>query len=62
MLIEEIQQSTSNVWYIPMEVMKETYRIAKFKESMNHVWIQAVRDPKKEWLEMHYCITEKDVD
>jgi hypothetical protein len=52
MLLAEIQKHTTNVWHIPMEVIQETEGIAKFKESRHHVWIQAIRDPRKAWLEM----------
>jgi hypothetical protein len=62
MLLEEIQQRTMNVWCILMEVVQETYGIAKFKASRNHVWIQVVRGPKKAWLEMQYCVTREEVD
>jgi hypothetical protein len=62
MLLEEIQQHTTNVWCIPMEVVQETEGIAKFKASRHHMWIQATRDPKKAWLEMQYCITKEEVD
>jgi hypothetical protein len=26
------------------------------------MWIQARKDPDKQWLQMHYCITEGDID
>jgi hypothetical protein len=59
MLFEEIQQCTTNVWHIPMEVVQEIEGIIKFKESKHHMWIQAARDPKKAWMEMQYCITKE---
>jgi hypothetical protein len=62
MLLEEIQQCTSKVWGIPMEVVKEIEGISKFKASMHHMWIQAARDSKKAWLEMQYYVTKKEVD
>jgi hypothetical protein len=62
MLLEEIQQCTTNIWCIPVEVIQETEGIAKFKASRHHMWIQAARDPKKAWLEMQYCITKEEVD
>jgi hypothetical protein len=62
MLLEEIQQHTTNVWCIPMEVFEETEGIDKFKLSRKHMWIQAVRDPKKAWLEMKYYVTKEEVD
>jgi hypothetical protein len=26
------------------------------------MWIQAWKDPDKQWLQMRYCITEGDID
>jgi hypothetical protein len=26
------------------------------------MWIQAQKDPNKQWLQMRYCITEDDID
>jgi hypothetical protein len=26
------------------------------------MWIQVRKDPDKQWLQMHYCITEGDID
>lgn len=39
MLLEEIQQLTTNVWRIPVEVIQETEGIARFKASRYHMWI-----------------------
>jgi hypothetical protein len=60
--VEEIQQCTANVWCILVEVLQETEVIARFKASRNHMWIQAIRDPKKEWIDMQYYITREDID
>jgi hypothetical protein len=45
-----------------MEVVQETEGIAKFKASRHHLWIQAMRDPKKAWLKMQYCVTREEVE
>jgi hypothetical protein len=62
MLLEEIQQCTTNVWCIPIEVIHETEGIAKIKASRHHMWIQAARDPNKAWKEILDCISKEDVD
>jgi hypothetical protein len=62
MLLEEIQQRTTNVWRIPVEVVQESEGIARFKASKHHMWIQTARDPNKEWLEMQYCIMREEID
>jgi hypothetical protein len=36
--------------------------IAKFKVSMHNMWIQACRDPGKEWLQLRYCIMKEDIE
>jgi hypothetical protein len=62
MLLEEIQQCTTNVWCIPVEVIHKNEGMARSKASKHHMWIQAVRDPKKSWLEMQYCVTKEEID
>jgi hypothetical protein len=62
MLLEEIQQCTTNVWCIPMEVVQETEGITKFKESKCHMWIQATRDPRKAWIDMQYHVTRESIE
>ena len=52
MWLEEKQQCKTNLWHVPMEVVRETEGIAKFKASKHHMWIQATRDPNKAWIEM----------
>jgi hypothetical protein len=62
MFLEDMQQKTTNVWRIPIEVVQENEGIANFKASRHHLWIQARRDPKKKWLEMRYCTSREEVD
>jgi hypothetical protein len=62
MFLEDMQQKTTNVWRIPIEVVQENEGISRFKASKHHMWIQATRDPKKKWLEMQYCISREEVD
>jgi len=62
MLLEDIHQRTTKVWNIPVEVVKEIEGISNFKASRHHMWIQAIRDPKKAWLEMQYCVTKEEVE
>jgi hypothetical protein len=62
MFLEDMQQNTSNVWRIPIEVVKETKGIYNFKASRHHMRIQARRDPKKKWLEMRYCTMQEEVE
>jgi hypothetical protein len=48
-------------WRIPPEVVEEHKDISDFHVSRHTVWIHAKRDPKKNWLEMRYCITGEEV-
>jgi hypothetical protein len=60
--LEDIQQCTTNIWCIPMEVVQKSEGISHFMLFGHHMWIQDVRDPKKEWLEMQYYITREEFD
>jgi hypothetical protein len=62
MFLEDMQQKTTNVWRIPIEVVQGNEGISNFKASRHHLWIQATRDPKKKWLEMRYCTSREEVD
>jgi hypothetical protein len=35
--------------------------IAYFKASRHNMWIQAKRDPKKEWLQLRYYVIGEEV-
>jgi hypothetical protein len=61
MFLEDMQQNTTNVWRIPIEVVQENEGISNFKASRHQSWIQARRDPKKKWLEMRYCTSCEEV-
>jgi hypothetical protein len=43
-------------------VVTQFREIANFKETRHNMWIQARRDPGKEWLQLRYCVTEEDVE
>jgi hypothetical protein len=43
-------------------VVAQYKEIANFKETTHKMWIQACKDPRKEWLQLRYCITEEDVE
>jgi hypothetical protein len=52
---EEIHEKVVETWRIPPEVVEEHKDIPNFQVSRHNVWIQAKRDPKKNWLQMRYC-------
>jgi hypothetical protein len=51
----------AETWRIPPEVVEEYKMIENFKASRHNMWIQAKRDLEKEWLQMRYCVTTKEV-
>jgi hypothetical protein len=58
----EIQESIVNSWRITPDVFAQLMDIANFKASRNNMWIKVCRDPRKEWLQLRYCIMEEDVE
>jgi hypothetical protein len=61
MLYDEMQEKLENTWRIPPEVVRENQGITNFQASRHNMWIQAKRDPKKEWLQLRYCVTGEEV-
>jgi hypothetical protein len=51
MLFDEIQENLANTWRIPPKVVTKNQGIVDFEASIHNMWIQAKRDPKKEWLQ-----------
>jgi hypothetical protein len=58
----ELQESIANSWRITPEVVVQYRDIVNFKATRHTVWIQARRDPEKEWLQLRYCVKEEDVE
>jgi hypothetical protein len=57
MLFDDMQENLSTTLMIPPEVVRENQGITDFKASRHNMLIQAIRDPKKEWLQLRYCVT-----
>jgi hypothetical protein len=51
----------TNTWRITPEVVRENQGITNFQYSRHNIWIQTKRDPKKEWLQLRYCVTGEEV-
>jgi hypothetical protein len=60
--LRDLQESISKMWRITPEVVARYADIAKFQATRQTMWIQAKNDLEKQWLQMHYCITEGDID
>ena len=43
-------------------MVTEFREIANFKETRQNMWIQACRDPGKDWLQLRYYVTEEDIE
>jgi hypothetical protein len=61
MLYDEMQEKLTNTWRIPPEIVRENQGITNFQDSKHNIWIQAKRDPKKERLQLRYCVTEEEL-
>jgi hypothetical protein len=60
--LRDLQEAISNMWRITPQVVARYRDIANFQATRHTMWIQARKDPDKQWLQMHYCITEGDID
>jgi hypothetical protein len=58
----EIQKSVMNTWRITPGVVLQYREIANFRATRHNMWIQAYMDPRKEWLQLRYCVTEEDIE
>jgi hypothetical protein len=59
--LTEIQNRVTKTWRIPIETIQEFGKIANFQASHHSMWLQAKRDPAKEWLQLKYCVTMQDI-
>jgi hypothetical protein len=58
----ETHERIMNTRRITPYVVMQFKNIANFKASRHNMWIQARRDPGKEWLQLIYCVTKEDVE
>jgi hypothetical protein len=61
MYLKEILEKVVETWRIPPELVDGHKDITYFQVSRHNVRIHAKRDPKKNWLQMRYCITREEV-
>jgi hypothetical protein len=60
--LNDIQDNIANTWRITLEVVTQYQGIANFRATCHNMWIQACRDPTKEWLQLHFCIKAEEVE
>jgi hypothetical protein len=60
--LRNLQEAISKVWRITPEVVARYGDITNFRATRHTMWIQVWKDLDKQWLQMHYCITEGDID
>jgi hypothetical protein len=60
--LRDIQEAISRSRRITPEAVMRYGDIANFWATCQAMWIQPRQDPDKQWLPMHYCITEGDID
>jgi hypothetical protein len=60
--LSDIQDNIANTWRITPEVVAQYQGIANFRATRHNMWIQAHRDPEKEWLQLRFCINAEEVE
>jgi predicted Ser/Thr protein kinase len=60
--LQDIQEAIIRSWRITPEVITQYVDNANFWGTRQTMWIQPRQDLDKQWLQMHYCITEGDID
>jgi hypothetical protein len=58
---DDMQENLAHTWRIPQEVVEEHQSIDDFQDSRHNMWIQAKRDPNKEWIQLRYYVTREEV-
>jgi hypothetical protein len=56
-----IQNNLADTWRISPETVQEYGHITNFRASRHNMWLQAKKDPTKEWLQLKYYVTMKDI-
>jgi hypothetical protein len=60
--IHDLQETITNLWRITPQDVAYYQNISNFKATRHVMWIQAWKDPNKQWLQLRYCITEGDIE
>jgi hypothetical protein len=60
--LHDLQEAITNLWRITPQVVAYYRDIANFKATRHAMWIQAWKDPNKQWLQLRYCIMEGDIE
>jgi hypothetical protein len=50
------------MWKITPQVVAQYRDIANLRATQHMMWIQMRKDPNKQWLQMHYCVMEDDIN
>jgi hypothetical protein len=59
--LTEIHNNLVDTWRISPETVQEFGQIANFQASRHNMWLQAKKDPTKEWLQLKYCVMMQDI-
>jgi hypothetical protein len=57
--LSDIQDNIANTWRITLEVVMQYQGVANFRATRHNMWIQARRDPEKEWLQLHSALMQR---
>jgi hypothetical protein len=58
---ERIQKCIKNTPCISPQLVEVYTLIAWFREDRHHIYIQAKKDPREEWVQKKYKITKEDI-
>ena len=59
--LHDLHDTIANLWRITPQAVVYYRDIANFKATRHAMWIQARKDPTKQWLQFRYCITEGNI-
>jgi hypothetical protein len=60
--LSDIQDNIANTWRVTPEEITQSQGIDNFKATRHAMWIQAWKDPDNQWLQVHYCIKQMDIE
>jgi hypothetical protein len=59
--LTKIQNNLEDTWRITLEAVQEFGQIVNFQVSHHNMWVQAKKDPTKEWLQLKYCMMMHEI-
>jgi hypothetical protein len=60
--IHDLQDTIANLWRITSQIVAYYCDRDNFKATRHVMWIQACKDPNKQWLQLCYYIMKGDIE